>query len=168
MRLKDFLREMDPMADIDQGDEGIEQDHTSPGGTYDTHKSDAAELLEEIENLLGLHSETQSGSADKWSHASEMAKVVAKLREVVDMLSPEGEGGEEDLAKPVSEGKNHMGESTIASYKNWRASCKKKNPDVWFDGDQDISQALVGPRPYKRGETKSIGEWDGETGTVYK
>lgn len=63
--------------------------------------------------------------------------------------------------------RNHMGENQIHSFSKWKAACRRVNAAVWFDGDSDISQALVGPNPYVRGETKSIGEWDGETGSVY-
>lgn len=63
--------------------------------------------------------------------------------------------------------RNHMGENEIHSFSKWKAACRRVNASVWFDGDSDISQALIGPKPYVRGETKSIGEWDGETGSVY-
>ena len=67
----------------------------------------------------------------------------------------------------VVEAKNHLGETTYSSYASWKQACKKKNPNVWFEGDKDIAQAMVGPQPYKRGETKAIGEWDGNEGSVY-
>lgn len=56
----------------------------------------------------------------------------------------------------------------IRTYEGWKRAIKKAYPDVWFEGDKDIAQAMVGPKPYKRGETKSVGEWDGEKGEVYK
>jgi thiol-disulfide isomerase/thioredoxin len=68
----------------------------------------------------------------------------------------------------VAEGKNHLGETTYSSWGAWCAACKKIAPNVWYDGDKDIANAMVGPKPYVRNKTKSIGEWDGETGTVYK
>lgn len=55
-----------------------------------------------------------------------------------------------------------------SSFKSWKAAVKKKNPDAWIEGDEDIAQAMVGPKPYKKGETKSIGEWDGAKGELFE
>jgi hypothetical protein len=68
----------------------------------------------------------------------------------------------------LTEAKNHLGETEYTSYNSWKRGCKKEDSTVWFDGDEDICSAMVGPKPYKRGETKSVGEWDGEVGVVYK
>jgi hypothetical protein len=76
----------------------------------------------------------------------------------------------EELAarnKPMDEDLNHMGEHEFQSFGAWRAACKKRSPDVWFDGDRDIANAMVGPNPYIQGETISMGEWDGEVGVIY-
>lgn len=54
------------------------------------------------------------------------------------------------------------------SYKSWKAAVKKKHPDAWIEGDEDIAQAMVGPKPYKRGETKAVGEWDGAKGELFE
>jgi hypothetical protein len=67
----------------------------------------------------------------------------------------------------VDEATNHMGEPEYHSFHGWRAACRKVDPTVWFDGDKEIAQAMVGMRPYRRGETHSIGEWDGAVGVVY-
>lgn len=67
----------------------------------------------------------------------------------------------------IAESKNHIGESEYQTYAGWKRACKKQDSTVWFDGDEDIAQAMVGPKPFKRGETKSIGEWDGDVGSVY-
>lgn len=64
--------------------------------------------------------------------------------------------------------KNHMGELEYTNWSSWKAACKKNNPEVWFDGNQDICNAFIGPKPYKRGETLAIGEWDGEKGSMFK
>lgn len=172
MRLKDFLNEMDPLTGEDHRDDAVdtevERDHTSPDGSYEEHMEEAAELIEKIEDLLGMHSEKQSNSSHKWKHAGEMVDVIAKLQEIVDMLSPDIEEGGELEPDEMHEGINHMGETTLASYSKWRAACKKVNPEVWFDGDQDICNAMVGPKPYVRGKTRGIGEWDGVEGVVYK
>lgn len=71
----------------------------------------------------------------------------------------------------VNEAKNYLGNKEYNTWAGWRAAVKKAATDadlgaVWFDGDKDISQALVGANPYKRGESFSIGEWDGEKGDV--
>jgi hypothetical protein len=55
-----------------------------------------------------------------------------------------------------------------SSFKSWKAAIKKKHPDAWFDGDEDIASAMVGPKPFKRGETKSVGEWDGAKGELFE
>lgn len=54
------------------------------------------------------------------------------------------------------------------SFKSWKAAVKKKHPEAWFDGDADIASAMVGPKPFKRGETKSVGEWDGAKGELFE
>jgi hypothetical protein len=65
------------------------------------------------------------------------------------------------------EAKNHLGETEYTTFDSWKRAAKKKDAAVWFDGDKDIAQAMVGPKPYKKGETKSIGEWDGAVGSIY-
>jgi hypothetical protein len=57
-------------------------------------------------------------------------------------------------------------EVQYTSYTSWKSACRKKERDVWFDGNKDIANAFVGPKPYVRGETKSIGEWDGSEGWI--
>lgn len=71
------------------------------------------------------------------------------------------------LGRVVTEAKNEEGDSEYTTFAGWKRACKKAHPDVWFDGDIDIANAMVGPKPYKRGETKGVGEWDGEKGSVY-
>jgi hypothetical protein len=73
-----------------------------------------------------------------------------------------------DMKGPVKEAKNHMGETEYSTFKSWKEACKKANAAVWFEGDADIAQAMVGPKPYKRGETVAIGEWDGDKGVLFK
>jgi hypothetical protein len=75
---------------------------------------------------------------------------------------------EMDNARIVFEAKNHMDETEYTSYDSWKAALKKKFPGYWIDGDKEIANAMVGPKPYVRGETKSVGEWDGEVGVLYK
>ncbi len=67
----------------------------------------------------------------------------------------------------VKEAKNHLGEPEQRTYAGWKRACKAKNAECWFEGDSDIAEAFVGPKPFKRGETKSIGHWDGDSGSVY-
>lgn len=66
------------------------------------------------------------------------------------------------------ERKNHLGEVEYTSFDFWKRACKKVNESVWFDGDRDICNAFVGPKPYKRGETRAIGEWDGAVGALFQ
>lgn len=54
-----------------------------------------------------------------------------------------------------------------SSFASWKAACKKANDACWIEGDKDIAQALIGPKPFKHGETFSIGEWDGAVGEVF-
>lgn len=65
------------------------------------------------------------------------------------------------------EAKNHLGETVYSTFAGWKAACKKQDPTVWFDGDADICNAFVGAKPYKRGETRAIGEWDGAEGSLF-
>lgn len=67
----------------------------------------------------------------------------------------------------MTEGKNHLGDAEYNTWSGWRAAAKKKDPAVWFEGDKDIAQAMVGPKPYKDGKTIAIGEWDGEKGSIF-
>lgn len=72
------------------------------------------------------------------------------------------------MTKVTNEAKNHMGEKEQTTFAGWKKACKAADASVWFEGDSETAQAMVGPKPYKRGETKGIGEWDGEKGSVYK
>jgi hypothetical protein len=67
----------------------------------------------------------------------------------------------------LAEAKNYLGEKEYTTWKSWKAAVKKANPAAWIEGDEDIAQAMVGPKPYKRGETKSIGEWGGDVGSIF-
>lgn len=55
-----------------------------------------------------------------------------------------------------------------SSFKSWKAAVLRKHPEAWIEGDADIAQAMVGPKPYKKGETKSVGEWDGAKGELFE
>jgi transcription antitermination factor NusG len=68
----------------------------------------------------------------------------------------------------LREAKNHLGETTFASFPGWKRAVKQFHPDAWFDGDVDICNAFTGTKPYKRGETLGVGEWDGNEGVVFK
>ena len=68
----------------------------------------------------------------------------------------------------LAEAKNYLGEKEYTTWKSWKAAVKKANPAAWIEGDEDIAQAMVGPKPYKRGETKAIGEWGGDVGSIFK
>jgi hypothetical protein len=68
----------------------------------------------------------------------------------------------------ITETKNHMGETEYNSLSAWKRAARKVNPDVWFEEDDDTAEAMIGPKPYKRGETKGIGHWDGLVGSIFK
>ena len=76
--------------------------------------------------------------------------------------------GDEIEESVVTETKNHMGEVVFSSFSSWKSACKKVDAAVWWDGNTDICNAFVGKKPYLRGETRAIGEWDGETGSVFQ
>ena len=88
----------------------------------------------------------------------------AYLMKLMRRATPEDEL---DDAHIVLETKNHMGETEYSSWSSWRAAVKKHFPDFWIDGDKEIANAMIGPKPFKKGETKSVGEWDGEKGVIY-
>ena len=52
--------------------------------------------------------------------------------------------------------KDAEGEREFRTYYAWRAACKMKNPNVKFDGDEEICEATPG-----------IGHWDGVKGVLY-
>lgn len=62
-------------------------------------------------------------------------------------------------AKPVAEGKNHLGDREYQSYKSWKAAIKKAYPNATFRGDIDIGGAQI--------DGKDVGEWGGDVGSVY-
>lgn len=66
----------------------------------------------------------------------------------------------------VDEAVNHLGDKEYTSFNSWKSACKKAGAE-WIDGDRDIANAMKGPRPYVRGQTHQVGEWDGEVGSVY-
>ena len=68
----------------------------------------------------------------------------------------------------LHEAKNHMGETKYNSFASWKAAVKKKHPEFWLDGDKDIAQAMVGEKPFAKGKTKAVGEWDGSVGSIFK
>ena len=66
----------------------------------------------------------------------------------------------------IAEAKDEHGNTIFTSFGAWRSAVKTAFPDMWLDGDRDIANAMIGPRPYARGKTISVGEWDGSTGYV--
>jgi hypothetical protein len=100
---------------------------------------------------------------DVWAHERYVREELEALEVAITKIC---EGFEDSQA--IAEGKNHLGETTYSSFSAWKTACKKIAPNVWYDGDKEIANAMVGPNPYVRGKTKGIGDWDGETGTVYK
>ena len=57
----------------------------------------------------------------------------------------------------IPEAKNHMGENIYRTFSSWKRACRTANPNTTFEGDKEICNARPG-----------VGEWDGETGCVYK
>lgn len=114
----------------------------------------------------------EKGNAKINRKPANIASLVKNLNNAVNNSAANGYAGvdftSKVLAEKVSEAKNDMGETEYATYSGWKAAAKKADASVWFDGDKDIGQAMVGTKPFKKGETKSIGEWDGEKGCIFK
>jgi len=66
----------------------------------------------------------------------------------------------------TTEAKNHLGERSFQTYAAWKRACRAFNPKVYFDGDNDIAQAMVEVGG-TGGQHRSIGEWDGAEGVIY-
>jgi hypothetical protein len=65
------------------------------------------------------------------------------------------------LLKELLEAKNHLGDREFQTYAGWKTACKKiaaGRPIKW-SGDKDIDECFV--------DGQSIGEWDGEKGSIY-
>jgi len=69
---------------------------------------------------------------------------------------------------PVAEAKDEDGNQKYTTYAAWKRALKKAYPESWIDGDADIANGMLGPKPFKRGETKGVGEWDGSEGWLKK
>jgi hypothetical protein len=69
-------------------------------------------------------------------------------------------------AEQTNEAKDADGNQEYTSFAAWKRALKKAHPGHWLDGDEDIANALVGDKPFKRGSTKGVGEWDGSTGWI--
>lgn len=83
------------------------------------------------------------------------------------------EAVEARLGKKVAEAKNHLGEPEQTTFAGWKRACKDALRKVdssitaWLEGDADIAEMFIGEKPYKQGKTFSIGQWDGDKGSVY-
>ena len=108
-----------------------------------------------------MDAKQQSGV--KIDDADPLKKKATALQQQIDELN----GVVAEEVEVVAEARNHMGEVEYTTYSTWKKACKKAEPSVWFDGDQDICNAMVGAKPYKRGETRAIGEWDGVVGSLH-
>lgn len=74
----------------------------------------------------------------------------------------------EKVGGPTNEAKNHMEENTYQSVASWKRALKAKHGDkVWYQPHEGTNDAFIGPKPFKKGETKQVGDWDDTTGTVY-
>lgn len=69
-------------------------------------------------------------------------------------------GMSSDTMRGVSEA------AEVATFGGWKAKVKKSYPSAWYEGDKDICQAFIGPKPYTKGETIGVGEWGGDSGYV--
>lgn len=67
----------------------------------------------------------------------------------------------------LGEAKNHLGDTEYQTYAAWKRAAKVIDPNVWFEGDKDIGQAMTGANPFVKGKSMAIGEWDGEKGSIF-
>lgn len=116
-------------------------------------------LPESVERLA--RAQLRNNVKDTAKIALTNSKVRQYIKIVAEMLGIDASTG------TVKEAKNHMGEAEQTTYAGWKRAVKAKYPDVWFEGDKDIGQAMVGEKPFARGKTVAVGEWDGETGSVF-
>ena len=72
----------------------------------------------------------------------------------------------ESLVRRIAEAKDEQGNTIYTTYAAWKRAAAKCG--AWIDGDEDIAQAMKGEKPYKKGKTMSIGEWDGSEGFIEK
>lgn len=72
----------------------------------------------------------------------------------------------QNLVRRLAEAKDEDGNTIYTTYAAWKRAAVKAG--AWIEGDEDIAQAMKGEKPFKRGKTKSIGEWDGSEGCIYK
>lgn len=72
----------------------------------------------------------------------------------------------QNLVRRLAEAKDEDGNTIYTTYAAWKHAAVKAG--AWIEGDEDIAQAMKGEKPFKRGKTKSIGEWDGSEGCIYK
>lgn len=112
------------------------------------------------------------GSLAAWENALPTKAVVAVRGALHVAKNADGKTiGEYDTRNEqgwLTEGRLKEAKGEYSSFASWKAAIKKKHPDAWIDGDKDIASAMVGPKPYKHGETKGVGEWDGAKGELYE
>lgn len=125
----------------------VEEAVSSTMSSVETAEEMTARMLDEEDNRR-LGCETCGGPVKK-TKDGHSCKKCGEVR-AVRMKEPKFMQKEK-----VEEGKNHMGERSFQTYGAWMAAVKKIKPDAKFDGDKDICCA------------PGVGEWDGETGSIY-
>lgn len=159
-------------------------------------KKDVSNLMMEAEGLLFSAKLESKDDRTEYDDFNEWKLEVQNMDGVAELdgdgkyraVGPNGDCGKFDkntgkgwltsCAKKLKEGKNHLGETEYSSYASWKAGIKKavaahadkfnfEKAELWYDGDKDICNAMYGAKPFKRGETIQIGEWDGAVGSVH-
>jgi hypothetical protein len=168
------LMAMTESVQINEGKETRYEVTKTKGDRTYKQEGTLAELLKAYSYTLevGASYSHEKGNSKINQNPKNIAALVKNLNNAVNNSAANGYAGvdftSKVLGEKVSEAKNHMGENEYGTYTGWKAAAKKADAAVWFDGDKETCNAMVGPNPYKRGETKGIGEWDGEKGSVYK
>jgi hypothetical protein len=136
-----------------QDDEYFIAFETKRGSKIDLYTEKAFKSVEAAERALEKFKDQALNDID--SGATE-----AELDELEDSFVISGKDLKIRHPK-LFESKNHLGDREYTTYASWKAAIRKAAGDkkVEWIGDKDIGEAHV--------DGKSIGEWDGEVGSVY-
>ncbi len=104
---------------------------------------------------------------DTWKVSDPDGKVIADdldEQAAKDLAAAKNEKSGKKLQEAF---KNANGEVEYRNFSAWKSKCKQTRPEVWFDGDKDICNAFIGDKPYRKGKTLGVGDWDGEKGSLF-
>ena len=126
----------------------------------DAMTSSKVRMLRTQLEMVNKQMDVKQQSGKKIDEKDPLKVKAAKIQAQINQLN-------DSCRTSVTESRNHMGETEYSLYSSWKRACKKENSAVWFDGDEDICNAMTGHKPYKSGETLTIGSWDGAVGSLH-